>query len=129
MTWRLLTEDGDELPHDACPMAVAIKENRPVRNAVAIAQRPDGKQVLFTPFPTPICDESEQMLGAVNVLIDITDEREAAELRAQASHYRQLARNILDDRTIAALRAMAAECEEKARALGAVSVRASGRTD
>jgi len=42
VTWRLLNPDGTPLPHDKCPMAVALKENRAVRGAEAIAERPDG---------------------------------------------------------------------------------------
>ena len=30
-------------------MAVAIKEQREVRGAVALAERPDGTRVMFTP--------------------------------------------------------------------------------
>jgi PAS domain-containing protein len=33
VTWRLYNTDGSRLPHDQCPMAVALKENRPVRGA------------------------------------------------------------------------------------------------
>src|SRR3982074_2628722 len=36
VTWRLYRPDGTPLPHDQCPMAVALKENRPVRGAEAI---------------------------------------------------------------------------------------------
>src|SRR5688500_12296319 len=42
VTWRLYNPDGTPLPHDQCPMAVALKENRPVRDAEAVAERPDG---------------------------------------------------------------------------------------
>src|SRR5689334_2990158 len=31
VTFRLFTADGKPLPHDQCPMAVALKEGRPVR--------------------------------------------------------------------------------------------------
>src|SRR5687768_5318167 len=35
VTWRLYSNDGTPLPHDRCPMAVALKERRPVRGATA----------------------------------------------------------------------------------------------
>src|SRR5437763_5718703 len=31
VSWKLFSSDGDPLPHDQCPMAVALKENRAVR--------------------------------------------------------------------------------------------------
>src|SRR5687767_10608230 len=40
VTWRLHSEDGEFLPHDACPMAVAIREKRQIRGVVAVAERP-----------------------------------------------------------------------------------------
>jgi PAS domain S-box-containing protein len=117
VTWRLYTEDGVPLPHDECPMAVAIKEKRPLRGAVAIAERPDGSKVLFTPYPTPIVDEDDRVVGAVNMLIDITDHRQAAALKEQAERCRRLARAIGEERTVRILRSMAHEYEAKARAL------------
>jgi PAS domain-containing protein len=36
-TWRLYWPDGRPLPHDQCPMAVALKENRAIKGAKAIA--------------------------------------------------------------------------------------------
>jgi PAS domain S-box-containing protein len=77
VTWRLHTVDGKPLPHDQCPMAIAIKENRPVRGVEALAERPDGKLVPFLPFPTPLRDESGRLVGAVNMLVDISDRKTA----------------------------------------------------
>jgi PAS domain S-box-containing protein len=77
VTWRLLRSDGTPLPHDQCPMAVALKEDRPVRGAEAIALRPDGTQVPFLPYPTPLHDASGRLIGAVNMLVDITERKKA----------------------------------------------------
>ena len=38
---------------------------------VAVAERPDGTRVHFMPFPTPLHDTEDQLVGAVNVLIDL----------------------------------------------------------
>jgi len=56
-----------------------------VRGMSAMAQRPDGSMVSFEPFPTPLRDEEGRLVGAVNVLVDITERRRAEnELRATA---------------------------------------------
>jgi PAS domain S-box-containing protein len=81
-SWRLFWPDGTALPHDECPMAVALKENRPIRGAEAIAERPDGTRVPFIPFPTPLHDASGRLVGAVNMLVDITDRKRAEERQA-----------------------------------------------
>jgi PAS domain S-box-containing protein len=77
VTWRLHALDGTPLPHEQCPMAVAIKENRPVRGVEALAERPDGSLVPFLPFPTPLRDDSGRLVGAVNMLVDISDRKTA----------------------------------------------------
>jgi PAS domain S-box-containing protein len=77
VTWKLYNPDGTPLPHDQCPMAVALKEGRPIRNAEAVAERPDGTRIPFIPFPTPLRDTSGKVVGAINMLIDISERRQA----------------------------------------------------
>jgi len=80
-SWKIYWPDGRPLPHDQCPMAVTLKEGRPVRGIEAIAERPDGTRVNFLPFPTPLYDASGRLTGAINLLMDIT-ERHANEVHA-----------------------------------------------
>ena len=56
-------------------MAIALKEARPIRGYEAIAERPDGVRIPFIPFPTPLHNSSGAMIGAVNMLIDISDRK------------------------------------------------------
>ena len=117
VTWRLYREDGTFLPHEDCPMAVAVKEKREVRGAIALAERPDGTRVMFTPYPTPLIGEDGEIAGAVNILIDVTDRRQAGALRAQAMRCRRLAETLTDQQAIDTLPLMASEYDEKARTL------------
>jgi PAS domain S-box-containing protein len=82
VTWRLYQADGTRLPHDQCPMAVALKENRPVRGVEAILERPDGTRIPFIPYPTPLRDAAGELVGAVNMLVDISDRKVAENARA-----------------------------------------------
>lgn len=77
MSWRLQHPDGTNLPLDACPMAVALKEARPVRGVEALAQRPDGTLVPFRPYPTPLFDHAGSLSGGINMLVDVSDEHRA----------------------------------------------------
>jgi PAS domain S-box-containing protein len=77
-SWRLYWPDGRPLPHDECPMAVALKEGRPVRGIDAIAERPDGSRVRFLPFPTPLRDETGKLVGAINLLMDVSEQHEVS---------------------------------------------------
>jgi len=93
---RLFHLDGRPMRHDECPMAIALKEHRPVRGEVAYAERPDGRRVAFMPYPTPLRDSENTMIGAVNVLVDVTD-RLAAEQALQKSADALLASNAVKD--------------------------------
>ncbi|WP_338476959.1 PAS domain S-box protein [Pseudomonas khavaziana] len=77
VTWKLFNTDGSFLPHDQCPMAVALKENRAIRGVEAVAERPDGTRVPFTPYPTPLHDAEGNLIGAINMLVDITERKQA----------------------------------------------------
>ena len=114
MTWKLFTLDGEPLPHDACPMAVAIKERREIRGTQAWAERPDGTRIRFQPFPTPLFNADGSLSGAVNMLVDVTDVRRVEQLRTQAARCRRLANSVLDRRTLDTLADMASEYDEEA---------------
>jgi PAS domain S-box-containing protein len=83
VTWKLYWPDGTPLPHDQCPMAIALKEGRPVRGYEAIAERPDGTRVHFMPFPTPLRNKQGEVVGAINMLVDITERKRAEEASAK----------------------------------------------
>jgi PAS domain S-box-containing protein len=76
-SWKLYRPDGTPLPHDECPMALALKERRPIRGMEAVAERPDGSRVPFLPYPTPLFDEAGALTGAINMLVDITERKRA----------------------------------------------------
>jgi PAS domain S-box-containing protein len=80
VTWQLFRPDGTPLRHDECPMAVALKEGRPVRGVEAILERPDGVRVHFLPYPTPLYDATGNLAGGVNMLVDITERRQAEQV-------------------------------------------------
>jgi two-component sensor histidine kinase len=105
------------MPHDQCPMAVALKENRAVRGQEAVAERPDGTRVPFIPYPTPLRDSLGRVVGAVNMLVDIT-ERKRAEDRQKAlvDELNHRVKNTLATvQSLAAQTLQGSEATEKAR--------------
>jgi PAS domain S-box-containing protein len=117
VTWRLYTNAGEFLPHDECPMAVAINTRRPIRGVTAVAERPDGTRVNFRPWPTPIFDANGVFKGAINILEDLTDDVRAQDFLAQARRCRRLAGNVGDVQVADTLIRLAEEYEAKAAAL------------
>ena len=69
VSWKIYSTAGEFIPHDQCPMAVAIHEGRNIRGVKAVAERPNGTRVPFTPYPTPILDRHGKVLGAFNMLL------------------------------------------------------------
>ncbi|TPI36899.1 PAS domain S-box protein [Mesorhizobium sp. B3-1-9] len=77
VTWKLYWPDGTPLPHDQCPMAISLREGRPIRGYEAVAERPDGTRVPFIPYPTPMRDAAGNITGAINMLVDVSERKQA----------------------------------------------------
>jgi PAS domain S-box-containing protein len=90
VTWKIYTTTGEFMPHEECPMAEAIRKREEIRGKVAIALRPDGSRVAFRPYPTPLFDSKGELVGAINMLVDVSDEQIDA-LTLQADRCRRLA--------------------------------------
>ena len=114
VTWRLYNTDESPLAHHECPMAIALKENRAIRGVEAIAERPDGTRVPFIPYPTPLHDANGNLIGAINMLVDIT-ERKQAENR-QKTLIDELNHRVKN--TLATVQSLAAQTARNARSAG-----------
>lgn len=79
---RLLRPDGSPLLLDASPMAVTLREGRPVRGQEIIVERPDGTRRVVAPYTDPIFDEQGNLVGAINMLMDVTEQRAAETVRS-----------------------------------------------
>ncbi len=71
--WEFYQPDGTPLPHDQYPMAIALREGRTVESRELRAIRPDGKQLILIPYPTALRDSSGKVIGAVNIIVDLTE--------------------------------------------------------
>lgn len=116
ISWKLRSDDGVPLPHDQCPMAIALRENRAIRGVEAFAERPDGVLRRFRPFATPARDANGKLVGAINLLVP-TDGDTQRELLSTASRCRRLSKWVDDRATSETLNHMAAECEQHASVL------------
>ena len=122
VTWQLFTTTGEPLAHAECPMAEAIKEQSAIRDVIAIAERPDGSRRAFKPYPTPLFNEDGSLRGAVNMLIDVTDEQSQS-LHEQANQCRRLADATYDRQTSKVLGDMADGFDRTADDLSAMRSR------
>jgi PAS domain S-box-containing protein len=83
-SFKLFATDGTPIAHDQCWMALTLKLNREYNGREIVIERPNGQRLTVLAYANPIHDEAGRLLGAVNVLVDIT-ERKQAEAQLQAS--------------------------------------------
>ena len=74
-SFELYSREGVPIAHDQCWMALALKTGQEyIRQEIAI-QRPDGTRIAVLAHAAPIHDEAGQLLGAVNILVDVTEQK------------------------------------------------------
>jgi PAS domain S-box-containing protein len=76
-SFKLYMPDGTPLRHDQCWMALALQEGKEYNGQEIIIERPDGSRIPALAHANLIHDESGKILGAVNVLVDISDRKSA----------------------------------------------------
>lgn len=74
----LFNANGALLPPYESPMASALRDRQPARGAELAADSPDGRRVHFLAYSDPIVAEDGTLAGAMNVLVDITEQRLSA---------------------------------------------------
>jgi PAS domain S-box-containing protein len=85
VTWKIFLADGTPLPHDQCPMAVALKGGEIAEGMECLAERPDGTRFWFTPYPAVLRDEQGRITHGINLLVDITSRKFEQNQAAQAA--------------------------------------------
>src|SRR2546421_2693593 len=92
-SFKLREVDGTVIPHDQCGMAVAMKEEREIKGLEVVIERPDGSRRNVLAHINPMRDANGRLVGAANVVVDITGLKRAEEaLRASEARFRALAK-------------------------------------
>ena len=78
-SFKLFSVDGSPIAHDRCWMALALETDEGYNRREIVIERPDGRRLSALAHANPIHDESGNLIGAVNVLVDITERKRAEE--------------------------------------------------
>ncbi len=81
---RVFAPDGRPMPLETCPMADVLHGRGTEARAEVIIERPDGSRRHVLAHPRALRDSRGRVVGAVNMLVDIT-ERKAAEAELAAT--------------------------------------------
>lgn len=74
-SFRLFTVEGERIPHDRCWMALALRHRREYRGQEFLIEHPDGSLRRVLAHANPVLSASGTLLGAVNVLLDVTEHK------------------------------------------------------
>ncbi|HSX84228.1 MAG TPA: PAS domain S-box protein, partial [Cellvibrio sp.] len=74
-SYKLYAVDGTPIKHDQCWMALALEHKQQYVGREIIIERPDGSRVPALAYANPMFDEAGHLIGAMNVLVDITERK------------------------------------------------------
>src|SRR3989442_1603895 len=83
-SFKLFASDGSPIKHDQCWMALALQLRKEYNGHEIVIERPDGERLTALAHANPIIDEDGKLLGAVNVLVDISDRKRMEDALNQA---------------------------------------------
>jgi PAS domain S-box-containing protein len=82
-SFKLFSAEGVPIPRHQCGMAMALREGKEYNGHEIVIERPDGSRLTALAHINPIHDDSGNLVGAVNVLIDISDRKHAEKEREE----------------------------------------------
>ncbi|MBS0170692.1 MAG: PAS domain S-box protein [Nitrospira sp.] len=89
-SWRLIGPDGQPIMEQTCPLRQSLTGGCPPSGLEALIERPDGSLVPVTHHSTPLRQDSGELLGTVNMLVDLTERKDREhQLHAAASELEQ----------------------------------------
>ncbi|MFJ1260344.1 ATP-binding protein [Cupriavidus sp. CuC1] len=83
-SFRLYTKDGAPITHDECWMALTIRNGLSYNGEEIVVERPDGTRLDVLAHANPFRDERGELIGAVNVLVDVSQLKSAQQILVQA---------------------------------------------
>lgn len=74
-SWQICHQDGTPMPAEESPMAIALKTGKTLGKIQVRIEKPDGSLRTILVFPQPQFNKKKEITGAINTLVDITDQQ------------------------------------------------------
>ncbi|HEY1328045.1 MAG TPA: ATP-binding protein [Casimicrobiaceae bacterium] len=84
-SWRLYSTTGARIAHDDCWMARALHDGHHYDGREIVVERPDGSRRIALAHASPLLTDGA-IVGGVNVLVDITEQKNAESRLIEANH-------------------------------------------
>jgi PAS domain S-box-containing protein len=81
---RLYYPDGTLVPPDQCPTKACLGARQAMKGCEALFERPDGTRIPIIPYPAPLTDDDGNVVGAVSMKIDISEQVQARRALAES---------------------------------------------
>lgn len=78
---ELFTKDGERITHERSWMKQALDNEREYSGAEIVIGRPDGRRITALAYASPLRDETGNVIGGLNVLIDIDERKRFEEIQ------------------------------------------------
>jgi PAS domain S-box-containing protein len=76
-SFKLFLPDGTPVTHEQCWMGQALKTGNDYVGKEILIERPDGSRRHLLAHASPYRDEQGSVIGAVNILVDVTEQQRA----------------------------------------------------
>lgn len=88
---KLYNPSGLPLLHSESPISKCLKLRKPIDGSEVVIERADGRRLNVLVHPKPLYDDSGEMIGAMNVLVDITHvKKDQAEIFENQRYYKMV---------------------------------------
>lgn len=74
-SWKIYYPDGKPMPLDECPMALTLKQRKAFEGKEIVIERPDHSTRYLLAYPRLLFDSENNMIGAHNTLVDISEQK------------------------------------------------------
>jgi two-component system sensor kinase FixL len=83
-SFKLYSSNGTRMPHEACWMALALQEGKKYNGREVVIEQPGGGRIFAMAYANPLHDNQGQIIGAVNLVLDITAQKKLEADRRKA---------------------------------------------